>query len=54
LLVNGKLYDSQNRLVKGFSGKIVFDKEQKPQKVILITEENEFKEFSLKEENLSF
>ena len=51
LLANGRLYDSQNRLVKGFSGKIIFDKEHKPQKVILITEDNEFKEFFLKEEN---
>jgi len=50
LLVNGKLYDSQNRLVKGFSGKIVFDKEKKPYSAILVTEDNNFKEFTLKED----
>jgi hypothetical protein len=48
LLVNGKLYDRQNRLVKGYSGKIVFNNiTNKPQSVILITEENEYKEFTI-------
>jgi len=48
LLVNNKLYDNQNRLVKGFSGKIIFDKvTQKPQSVILVTENNEFKEYTI-------
>jgi hypothetical protein len=50
LLVNGKLYDRQNRLVKGYSGKIVFNNiTNKPQSVILITEENEYKEFTISE-----
>ncbi len=48
LLVNGKLYDNQNRLVKGFSGKIVYDSEtNKPKGVILVTSENEYKEYIL-------
>jgi len=48
LLVNGKLYDNQNRLVKGFSGKIVFDNvTQKPQSVVLVTENNEYKEYTM-------
>jgi len=48
LLVNNKLYDNQNRLVKGFSGKIIFDNvTQKPHRVILVTENNEFKEYTL-------
>jgi hypothetical protein len=50
LLVNGKLYDRLNRLVKGYSGKIVFNNiTNKPQSVILITEENEYKEFTMSE-----
>jgi hypothetical protein len=48
LLVNGKLYDNQNRLVKGFSGKIVFDTTaRQPQKVILVTENDEYKEYTI-------
>ena len=48
LLVNGKLYDRQNRLVKGFSGKIIFDDvTKKPYSVILVTENNEYKEFKI-------
>lgn len=48
LLVNNKLYDNQNRLVKGFSGKIIFDNvTKKPQKVVLVTENNEYKEYTI-------
>lgn len=48
LLINGKLYDSQNRLVKGFSGKIVYDSQtSKPKGVVLVTEENDYKEYIL-------
>ncbi|MEM4368538.1 MAG: hypothetical protein QXO21_05975 [Candidatus Anstonellales archaeon] len=48
ILYNGKLYDNQNRLVKGFSGKIVFDKDKKnPKGVILVDEKNEYKEYVL-------
>lgn len=48
ILYNGKLYDNQNRLVKGFSGKIVFDKNTKsPKGVILVDERNEYKEYTL-------
>jgi hypothetical protein len=52
MFVNGKLYDNQNRLVKGITGKIVFKDssgEKKQVGVILITEENYYKEFYLKQ-----
>jgi len=51
MFVNGKLYDSQNRLVKGVTGKLVSkeDGDKKQVGVILITEENYIKEFYLKE-----
>ncbi len=50
LLVNGKLYDNQNRLVKGFSGKIVYNSQtNKPKGVILVTEENDYREYTLSE-----
>ncbi|MCS7231943.1 MAG: hypothetical protein RMJ67_07395 [Elusimicrobiota bacterium] len=48
ILYNGKLYDNHNRLVKGFSGKIIFNKEtRQPKGVILIDDNNEYKEFVL-------
>lgn len=50
ILVNGKLYDNLNRLVKGVSGEIIFDLQTKqPKNVILVTENNEYKEYKLKE-----
>jgi len=51
MFVNGKLYDSQNRLVKGVTGKLVSKEDggKKQAGVILITEENYYKEFYLKE-----
>ncbi|MEN3013053.1 MAG: hypothetical protein ABDH23_00340 [Endomicrobiia bacterium] len=48
ILYNGKLYDNQNRLVRGFSGKIIFNKNTKqPEGVILIDENDEYKEYVL-------
>lgn len=50
IFVNGKLYDRQNRLVKGYTGKIIFDVTLgKPKSVILFNSENESKQFSLSE-----
>lgn len=48
ILYNGRLYDNQNRLVKGFSGKVIFDKNTKnPKGVILVDDRNEYKEYIL-------
>ncbi|MCX7956473.1 MAG: hypothetical protein N2643_01065 [Endomicrobia bacterium] len=48
ILYNGKLYDNYNRLVKGFSGKIIFDKDTKqPKSVVLVDADNEYKEYTL-------
>ncbi|MCS7151488.1 MAG: hypothetical protein NZ928_03770 [Endomicrobia bacterium] len=50
LLVNGKLYDNQNRLVKGFAGKVIFDMSLgKPKSVILFNPSNESKQYFLSE-----
>lgn len=50
IFVNGKLYDNQNRLVKGFTGKIIFDTVSgKPKSVILFNAENESKQYTLYE-----
>lgn len=45
VLVNGKLYDRQNRQVRGFTGKIILDKENKPKGVVIVAENGDFKEF---------
>ncbi len=50
MFVNGKLYDSQNRLVRGVSGKLISkDNDGNLNGVVLITEENYYKEFFLKD-----
>jgi len=50
IFVNGKLYDSQNRLVKGITGKMIYKKGSRtPKGVVLITEDNYFKEYYLPE-----
>ncbi len=56
LLVNGKLYDNMNRKVKNISGKISFDSKNRPQGVVLVTDDGEIKEFKLnsKENQIRF
>ncbi|MFN3550370.1 MAG: hypothetical protein ACK4WJ_00955 [Endomicrobiia bacterium] len=56
LLVNGKLYDNRNRKVKNFSGKISFDNKNRPQGVVLVTDEGEVREFKFdtKENQIRF
>lgn len=49
LLVNGKLYDRNNRLVKDISGNIIYDKNKIPKGVILISPDNNFKEYIIGE-----
>lgn len=49
LLVNGKLYDRNNRLVKDISGNIIYDKNKMPKGVILISSDNNFKEYIIGE-----
>ncbi len=51
LLVNGRLYDSQNRLVKGITGRLLYKEgSATPRGAILVSEDNYYKEYYLPEE----
>lgn len=53
ILAKGKLYDNQNRLVKGIWGKVVVKESGRKKSVVLITEENYYREYSLSEKSQS-